>query len=201
MKLRVGRIVFGAVVALALLLPAAAGAQTALPGPCLDGDLPHDAKSRICVLALDGIDSLSCSRKVMLLISPASRLNSMISFLMAWTLRPSSNSRASPSPPPPIARTVSPYWRARTTFETSSTSSRGIMACRSEPFSPGHPKAAWSRRCCWSSLPKCSRPGSPRAVPWAASVARSITSATSGCCSTTSSLKSSLETRPTFRTM
>jgi hypothetical protein len=49
MKSRAGRVVFGAVVALALLLPAAAGAQTALPGPCLDGDLPHGAKSRICV--------------------------------------------------------------------------------------------------------------------------------------------------------
>jgi Serine aminopeptidase, S33 len=49
MKPRVGRIVFGAVVALALLLPAAAGAQTAIPGQCIDGDLPHGAKSRICV--------------------------------------------------------------------------------------------------------------------------------------------------------
>jgi hypothetical protein len=49
MKSRAGRVVFGAVVALALLLPAAAGAQTALPGPCLDGHLPHGAKSRICV--------------------------------------------------------------------------------------------------------------------------------------------------------
>lgn len=49
MKFRAGRIVFGAVVALALLLPAAAGAQTAIPGPCIDGDLPHGAKSRICV--------------------------------------------------------------------------------------------------------------------------------------------------------
>ena len=49
MKPRVGRIVFGAVVALALLLPAAAGAQTAIPGPCIDGDLPHGARSKICV--------------------------------------------------------------------------------------------------------------------------------------------------------
>ena len=49
MKFRAGRIVFGAVVALALLRPAAADAQTALPGPCIDGDLPHLAKSRICV--------------------------------------------------------------------------------------------------------------------------------------------------------
>ena len=49
MTFRAGRIVFGAVVALALLLPAAAGAQTVIPGPCVDGDLPHGAKSRICV--------------------------------------------------------------------------------------------------------------------------------------------------------
>jgi hypothetical protein len=49
MKPRVGRIVFGAVVALALLRPTAAGAQTALPGPCIDGDLPYGARSRICV--------------------------------------------------------------------------------------------------------------------------------------------------------
>jgi hypothetical protein len=53
MNLRAGRIVFGAVVALVLLLPAAAGAQTAIPGPCIDGDLPHGAKSRICVHVLD----------------------------------------------------------------------------------------------------------------------------------------------------
>jgi hypothetical protein len=46
---RVGRIVSGVVLSLALLLPAAAGAQTAVPGPCLDGDLPHGARSRICV--------------------------------------------------------------------------------------------------------------------------------------------------------
>jgi pimeloyl-ACP methyl ester carboxylesterase len=49
MKSRVGRIVSAAVFALALLLPAAAGAQTAIPGPCLDGELPSGAKSRICV--------------------------------------------------------------------------------------------------------------------------------------------------------
>ena len=50
MKFRAGRIVFGAVVALALLLPAAAVAQPLIqPGPCVDGDLPHGAKSKICV--------------------------------------------------------------------------------------------------------------------------------------------------------
>jgi pimeloyl-ACP methyl ester carboxylesterase len=49
MKRRVGRIVFGAAVALALLLPAPASAQTTIPGPCIDGDLPHGARSRICV--------------------------------------------------------------------------------------------------------------------------------------------------------
>ena len=52
MKLRVGRIVFGAVVALALLLPAAAGAQTPIPTPfdqCPEGDLPHGARWKICV--------------------------------------------------------------------------------------------------------------------------------------------------------
>jgi pimeloyl-ACP methyl ester carboxylesterase len=52
MKLRVGRIVFGAVVALALLLPAAAGAQTPIPTPfdlCPEGNLPHGARWKICV--------------------------------------------------------------------------------------------------------------------------------------------------------
>ena len=49
MKPRVGGIFSIAVLALTLLLPAAAGAQTAIPGPCIDGDLPHGAKSRICV--------------------------------------------------------------------------------------------------------------------------------------------------------
>ena len=49
MKPRVGRIVFGLVLFIALLLPAAVGAQTAIPGPCVDGDLPHGAKSKICV--------------------------------------------------------------------------------------------------------------------------------------------------------
>ena len=49
MKPRVGRIVSGAVVALALLLPAAAGAQTAIPGRMRTGDLPSGAKSMICV--------------------------------------------------------------------------------------------------------------------------------------------------------
>jgi hypothetical protein len=46
---RVGRIVSGLVLAIALLLPVGAGAQTAVPGPCVDGDLPHGAKSKICV--------------------------------------------------------------------------------------------------------------------------------------------------------
>jgi pimeloyl-ACP methyl ester carboxylesterase len=50
MKFRAGRIAFGAVVALALLLPAAAGAQPPIQsGPCVDGYLPHGAKSRICI--------------------------------------------------------------------------------------------------------------------------------------------------------
>jgi pimeloyl-ACP methyl ester carboxylesterase len=52
MNLRFGRIVFGAVVALALLLPAAAGAQTPIPTPfdlCPEGDLPHGARWKICV--------------------------------------------------------------------------------------------------------------------------------------------------------
>ena len=49
MKPRVGRIVSGAVLSIALLLPAAAAAQTAIPGPCIDGNLPSGAKSRICV--------------------------------------------------------------------------------------------------------------------------------------------------------
>ena len=49
MKPRVAGIVSMAVLALALLVPAAAGAQTAIPGPCIDGNLPHGAKSKICV--------------------------------------------------------------------------------------------------------------------------------------------------------
>jgi len=50
MKPRAGRIVSGIVLALALLLPAAAGAQTTpIPGPCIDGNLPSGARSRICV--------------------------------------------------------------------------------------------------------------------------------------------------------
>jgi pimeloyl-ACP methyl ester carboxylesterase len=52
MNLRFGRIVFGAVVALALLLPAAAGAQTPIPTPfglCPEGDLPHGTSWKICV--------------------------------------------------------------------------------------------------------------------------------------------------------
>ena len=49
MKLRAGRIVSGVVLALTLLVPAAAGAQTAIPGPCVDGTLPSGARSRICV--------------------------------------------------------------------------------------------------------------------------------------------------------
>jgi len=49
MKPRAGRIVSGVVLALALLVPATAGAQTAIPGPCIDGTLPSGAKSRICV--------------------------------------------------------------------------------------------------------------------------------------------------------
>ena len=55
MKFRAGRIVFGAVVALAMLLPAAAGAQTPIPTPfaqCPEGDLPHGAKSKICIPAV-----------------------------------------------------------------------------------------------------------------------------------------------------
>ena len=49
MKPRVGRILPGVVLAVALLVPAGAGAQTAIPGPCIDGDLVSGAQSRICV--------------------------------------------------------------------------------------------------------------------------------------------------------
>jgi hypothetical protein len=41
--------VSGIVLTIALLVPAAVGAQTAIPGPCVDADLPHGARSRICV--------------------------------------------------------------------------------------------------------------------------------------------------------
>jgi hypothetical protein len=50
MSPRVGRIVSGLVLSIVLLLPVGAGAQPmAVPGPCVDGDLPHGAKSKICV--------------------------------------------------------------------------------------------------------------------------------------------------------
>ena len=49
MKPRVGRIVSGVVVAIALLVPVGAVAQTPPPLPCAEGTLPSGAKSLICV--------------------------------------------------------------------------------------------------------------------------------------------------------
>jgi hypothetical protein len=50
MKPRAGSFALGIVLAMALLVPAAAGAQTTpIPGPCVDDTLPSGAGSRICV--------------------------------------------------------------------------------------------------------------------------------------------------------
>jgi pimeloyl-ACP methyl ester carboxylesterase len=49
MKPRVGRIVSGVVLAIALLVPVSALAQTPPPLPCAEGTLPSGAKSLICV--------------------------------------------------------------------------------------------------------------------------------------------------------
>ena len=49
MKPRVGRIVSGVVLAIALLVPVSALAQTPAPLPCAEGTLPSGAKSLICV--------------------------------------------------------------------------------------------------------------------------------------------------------
>ena len=48
MKARVRTCVVAAILTLAALWPVAAGAQTAIPGPCVDGTLPSGALSRIC---------------------------------------------------------------------------------------------------------------------------------------------------------